>query len=91
MSKIREFQFLANKTLKRKNNCQASASEKLSLLAEKKLELVKLQKTILLKEEILLDEKIAFLKAKNTLELESLKLDISDKKQKLEKNITSDI
>jgi len=89
MYKIRQFQFLANKSLKRKNNCQASVSEKFSLLAEKKLELVELQKTILLKEEMLLDEKIAFFKAKNALELESLKLDIYEKKQKLEKkNIT---
>jgi len=46
--------------------------------------LVELQKAILVKEEILLDEKIAFLKTKNALKLESLKLDISNKKQKLE-------
>lgn len=71
--------------MKSKNHSQASTSEKFTLLADKKLELVELQKTILLKEEILLDEKTVFLKAKNALELDSLRLDISIKKQKLEK------
>lgn len=52
-------------------------------MAEKKLELVELQKTVLIKEEMLLDEKLVFLKAKNALELESLKLDISEKKTKV--------
>lgn len=49
--------------------------------------MVELQKTIVLKEEMLLDEKIVFFKAKNALELESLRLDISVKKTKIKEKI----
>lgn len=53
------------------------------LLADKKLELVELQMSLLKKEH---EENLTFLKTKHALELESLKLDIDIKKQKLERN-----
>jgi len=63
--------------LKRKNHSQASVSEKFTLLAEKKIELIEVQKSLLAAE-------LDFQKNKHTLELKSLELDISLKKQKLD-------
>lgn len=68
--------------MKIENNCQASTSGMSSLLDEKKLELVELQKSILIQEH---EENMGFLKAKHALELKSLELDIFIKKQKLDK------
>jgi len=65
----------------RKNNSQDSASDKFSLLAGKKIELVEFQKSVLLREH---EENMIFLKVKHALELESLELDIAIKKQKLD-------
>jgi len=65
----------------RKNNSQASTSDKFSQLAEKKFELVEFQKSVLLREH---EENMNFLKAKHALELESLELDIAIKKHKLD-------
>ncbi|KAF0720990.1 fibrinogen silencer-binding protein-like [Aphis craccivora] len=63
--------------LKRKNHSQASVSEKFTLLAEKKMELIEMQKSMLTIE-------LEFLKNKHALELNLLELDISLKKQKLD-------
>lgn len=52
-------------------------SEKFTLLAEKKMELIEIQKSMLTTE-------IEFLKNKHALELKLLELDVSLKKQKLD-------
>uniref|UniRef100_A0A2S2PGK1 Uncharacterized protein n=1 Tax=Schizaphis graminum TaxID=13262 RepID=A0A2S2PGK1_SCHGA len=66
--------------LKKKNHCQTSVSEKFSILAEKKLELVDLQISFLKEEH---EEIMIFLKRKHELELASLELEIANKNQKL--------
>lgn len=52
-------------------------SEKFTLLAEKKMELIEMQKSMLTIE-------LEFLKNKHALELQLLELDVSLKKQKLD-------
>jgi len=66
---------LANNMTK-KNNSQASASDKFSLLGGKKIELVEFQKSVLLRVH---EENMIFLNTKHALELY-----IAIKKQKLD-------
>ncbi|KAL5237444.1 hypothetical protein ACI65C_004854 [Semiaphis heraclei] len=73
-------QKLTTNTITRKNHSHASASDKFTLLAEKKIELVEIQKIVLLREH---EENVIFLKAKHALELKSLELDIALKKKKV--------
>lgn len=66
--------------IKKKNHCQTSVSEKFTILAEKKLELVDMQISFLKEQH---EETMIFLKKKHELELASLELEIVNKKPKL--------
>ncbi|KAL4136348.1 hypothetical protein QTP88_007896 [Uroleucon formosanum] len=66
---------------KKKNHCQTSVSEKFTILAEKKLELVDMQISFLKEQH---EETMIFLKRKHELELASLELDIVNKKKNYE-------